>query len=137
MEYNIVKWKDAQGNYINYSYTQANNVAVISTIQWGANETLGKGHFNDIQLTYTGRDLKEGSYVNGISFIQQRILTNIIVNANGSLFKKYEITYKKQGSNYQVVDYVKEKNSTNQEANAVIFDNTTDSTVTNIFNYIL
>ena len=69
VEYNIVKWKDAQGNYINYSYTQANNVAVISTIQWGANETLGKGHFNDIQLTYTGRDLKEGSYVNGISFI--------------------------------------------------------------------
>ena len=82
VEYNIVKWKDAQGNYINYSYTQANNVAVISTIQWGGNETLGKGHFNDIQFTYTGRNLNEVNYINGISFIQQRILTNLssIVN---------------------------------------------------------
>ena len=38
IEYNIVKWKDAQGNYITYNYTQANNVAVVSSIQWGGNE---------------------------------------------------------------------------------------------------
>lgn len=133
MEYNIVKWRDAQGNYITYNYTQSNNVAVISSIQWGGNETLSKAHFNDIQLTYTDRDLFEGSYVNGIQFIQQRILTEIIVNTSDSLFKKYEIAYKKQGSNYHVVDYIREKNSINQEANAVVFENIIDVTASNTF----
>ncbi|PNW15620.1 type IV secretion protein Rhs, partial [Chryseobacterium lactis] len=121
LEYNIVKWKDAQGNYINYSYTQANNVAVVSTIQWGGNEILGKEHFNEIQLNYTARDLKEGSFVNGISFIQQRILTNITVNANGILFKKYAISYLQNGTNYQFLDKITEYNSEGQAANPVTF----------------
>jgi hypothetical protein len=42
IEYNIVKWKDAQGNYITYNYTQANNVAVISSIQWEEMKLLAK-----------------------------------------------------------------------------------------------
>ena len=123
LEYNIVKWKDAQGNYINYSYTQANNVAVISTIQWGGNETLGKPHFNSIELNYTGRDFQESSYVNGIQFLQQRILTNIVVYANESQFKRYDIAYKKLDTNYQFIDRITEYNANNESANPVIFNN--------------
>lgn len=54
LEYNIVKWKDAQGNYISYNYTQTtgSNVAVVSSIKWGGNETLGKPHFNEVLFNY-------------------------------------------------------------------------------------
>lgn len=130
VEYNIVKWKDAQGNYINYSYTQTNNVAVISNIHWGGNETLGKGHFNEIQFIYTGRNLNEVSYINGISFIQQRILTSIVVNTNGNQFKKYIVQYDDAIKvdndpakivNYQFVKNIKEFNANDEEANPITF----------------
>ena len=75
LEYNIVKWKDVQGNHITYEYLQDtnSNVARISAIKWGGNETLGKPHFNEIEFIYnvtTTRLLTEQSYVGGISFIQ-------------------------------------------------------------------
>ena len=129
VEYNIVKWKDAQGNYITYNYTQdaGTNVAVISNIQWGGNETLGKAYFNSIIFNYnfdsaTTRLFREQSYLNGISFLQQKLLSNIIVNANGSQFKKYEIKYKQQGTSYQFIDTITEKNSTGTAANPVVFN---------------
>lgn len=121
IEYNIVKWRDAQGNYITYNYVQSDNVAVISSIQWGGNEILSKAHFNEIQFIYTGRDLKEGSYANGISFIQQRILTSVIVNASGNLFKKYEISYTTNKSNYSIVQQIVEHNSQGEASNPVTF----------------
>lgn len=133
IEYNISKWKDAQGNYITYNYTQSNNVAVISSIQWGGNETLNKPHFNEIIFNYNTRDFKEASYVAGTQFIQDKLLSNVIVKTNGTQFKKYEIAYKKLGTNYQFVDSVTEKNSQDQSANAVVFENNSDATVINIF----
>ena len=133
IEYNITKWKDAQGNYITYNYTQSNNVAVISSIQWGGNETLNKPHFNEIIFNYNARDYKEASYVAGTQFIQDKLLSNVIVKTNGTQFKKYEIAYKKLGTNYQFVDNITEKNSNDESANSVIFENNSDATVTNIF----
>ncbi|GAB0155165.1 hypothetical protein CHRYSEOSP005_04250 [Chryseobacterium sp. Alg-005] len=121
VEYNIVKWKDAQGNYISYHYMQTKNVAVISAIEWGGNQTLGKLHFNEILFNYISRDLKEQTYINGTSFIQERLLSNIIVNTNASLFKKYFIEYGNNGTNYQFVNKVTEYNSENTAANPVIF----------------
>lgn len=127
IEYNITKWKDAQGNYITYNYTQSNNVAVISSIQWGGNETLNKPHFNEIIFNYNARDYKEASYVAGTQFIQDKLLSNVIVKTNGTQFKKYEIAYKKLGTNYQFVDNIVEKNSQDQSANAVTFENQSDN----------
>jgi len=130
IEYNIVKWKDAQGNYITYTYSQSNNVAVISSIQWGGNETLSKSHFNTITFNYITRDLKESSYIKGINFIQEKLLSNIVVNASGSQFKKYVVTYTKdivnddtnQTLNYQFVKNVQEFNSLNEPANPITFN---------------
>lgn len=42
LEYNIVKWKDKKGNYITYNYLQNENVSIISSIEWGGNESLNK-----------------------------------------------------------------------------------------------
>ncbi len=123
IEYNIVKWKDARGNYITYNYSQAasSHVAVISNIQWGGNETLGKPHFNTIEFTYTGRSVAEDSYTGGVRFLQTQLLSEIKVNANGSQFKKYTVDYLKNGTNYQTVDKITEYNADNNAANPAVF----------------
>ncbi|MFY1045060.1 FG-GAP-like repeat-containing protein [Chryseobacterium sp. GP-SGM7] len=127
-EYNIVKWKDAQGNYISYGYESTSLSAIrspgtvrISSIHWGGNETLNKPHFNEILFNYVDRDLKEQSYIQGLGFTQNRILSEIIVRSHGTQFKKYTIEYLKNGTNYQFVDKITEYNSNNEPANPVIF----------------
>ncbi|KKO89201.1 type IV secretion protein Rhs [Sphingobacterium sp. Ag1] len=126
LEYNIVKWKDAQGNYVTYEYIQdpGNHVAVISTINWGGNENLGKPHFNEIVFTYnqtTTRELIEQSYVNGVSLIQNKLLNHITVKTNDLQYKKYVITYKLNISKYQLVEQIQEFNASNEPSNPVRF----------------
>ncbi|WBV56475.1 FG-GAP-like repeat-containing protein [Chryseobacterium daecheongense] len=123
IEYNIVKWKDAQGNYISYTYSQlpSKNVAVISTISWGGNEVLNTPAINQITFNYTSRVLAEQNYINGVSLIQDRILDNIIVTTNNKPYKKYIIEYTKNGTNYDLVNKITEYNSSGIAANPVIF----------------
>ncbi|WP_333663138.1 polymorphic toxin type 23 domain-containing protein [Chishuiella changwenlii] len=126
VEYNIVKWKDAQGNYISYEYIQNDNVSLISKIDWGGNETIGNPHFNSIIFNYKNRSLVETSYLNannkGIRFIQSKLLNDITINANGSLFKKYTLAHSTSyGSNYEIVNSITEHNSSNEVANPVTF----------------
>ncbi|MEL5903688.1 RHS repeat-associated core domain-containing protein [Elizabethkingia anophelis subsp. anophelis] len=124
VEYNIVKWIDAQGNYITYKYVQGDRVAIIYSIEWGGNKTAGTPHFNKIDFNYIRRDLREITYLNGDPYIQNYILSNIEVNANGSLFKKYSIEYKKddKGNGYQFVKSITESNSSGENATPVTFD---------------
>ncbi|MCG2794174.1 MAG: type IV secretion protein Rhs [Weeksellaceae bacterium] len=123
IEYNIVKWKDAQGNIINYNYEQANNVAIIKSITWGGNETLNRPNYNEILFTYSSRDLSELSHVYGASFLQNQLLKEITVKTNGNQFRKYLIdnTFK-NGTNYNFVKSITEYNANNEPANPVIFD---------------
>ncbi|WP_374465768.1 type IV secretion protein Rhs, partial [Chryseobacterium sp.] len=129
LEYNITKWKDPQGNFItyNYEYTPLGSsginggVSRISTITWGGNETLNKPHYNSIEFTYIDRDLIEQSYVQGLRYTQNKLLSEIKVNYNGIQFKKYGIDYVKNGTNYQSVDKITEYNAENKAANPVAF----------------
>lgn len=126
LEYNIVKWKDAKGNYITYTYTQdtGTNVAVISSIKWGGNESLGKAHFNEVGFNYNvkaTRSIIEQSYVNDISFIQDKLLNNIVVSNATSQYRKYDIIYKSDDTKYQFVDKIQEYNSENEAANPIQF----------------
>ena len=124
IEYNITKWKDAQGNYIVYHYTQFENVSVISSIEWGGNEALGKPHFNKMIFQYAERDLKESSFVTGEKFVQNKILTSVQVNTSGKQFKKYVINYHngENGTKYQFVNNITEYNSNNEPSNPVTFE---------------
>lgn len=133
MEYNIVKWKDAQGNYITYNYTQdaGTNVAIISSIKWGGNETLGKPHFNEIEFTYNAtstRTLIEQSFINGISLIQDKLLNHITVKNNNSQYRKFVINYRTDNTKYQFVEKIQEYNSQNQPANPIEFFQTENTT---------
>ncbi|AZI39201.1 RHS repeat-associated core domain-containing protein [Epilithonimonas vandammei] len=126
LDYYIVKWMDAQGNYISYNYEVTTGqmqglVSRIATIAWGGNEKLNKPNFNEVKFDYIARDFVEDSYVGGFRFVQDKILKNITINANGSQFKKYLITHKKQGINYDFVDFITEQNSAESSANPVKF----------------
>lgn len=133
LEYNIVKWKDAQGNFITYKYASEstpggfrslNRVMRISSIEWGGNETLNKPHFNSIEFLYIDRDLKEQSFVQGLEHIQSKILSEIIVTSHSQPFKTYRLDYKKDnnGTNYQFLNKITEYNSVNEAANPVSFE---------------
>ncbi|PWN64736.1 RHS repeat-associated core domain-containing protein [Chryseobacterium oncorhynchi] len=133
LEYNIVKWKDIQGNYISYNYASdsdtggfrtSNRVMRISSIEWGGNEKLNKPHFNLIEFIYRDRDLKEISYVQGLEHKQYKILSEILVKTHSQPFKTYRLEYKKDsnGTNYQFLDKVTEYNSANKAANPVTFE---------------
>ncbi|MDV3661060.1 hypothetical protein CMU70_11380 [Elizabethkingia anophelis] len=123
LEYNIVKWIDAQGNYITYKYVQGDRVAIIYSIEWGGNETTGTPHFNKIDFNYIRRDLREIAYLSGDPYIQNYILSDIEVNTSGSLFKKYSIEYEKdnKGNGYQFVKSITESNSKEENASPVAF----------------
>lgn len=124
IEYNIVSWQDAHGNYISYSYVQGDNVAVIDRIEWGGNEHAGTSHFNSITFNYMERELIESSYVRGILFKQNNLLQNIEVRANGNIFKTYEMVYEKDDHNnrYQFLKSITERNALGEAANPVVFD---------------
>lgn len=126
LEYNVVKWKDAQGNYISYSYEYTTGqmqgyVSRISSIQWGGNEALNKPHFNRIDFHYTDRNLVEESYVAGYKFVQNKLLTDITVQSSGNPYRKYIIDYLQNGTNYKFVNKITEYNSQGEAANPVIF----------------
>lgn len=125
MEYNIVKWKDAQGNYITYNYTQSENVAAIRNIQWGKNETVsGSTHFNEVNFNYESRTFNEEAYHQGVKFLQQKILSSVEVSSSLTPFRSYHIEYENNGTGYRLVKNIIEKNSTGISANPITINYT-------------
>ncbi|WP_128331106.1 FG-GAP-like repeat-containing protein [Apibacter sp. HY039] len=120
-EWLIKKWKDPQGNYIEYIYEKEFNTIYISKIFWGKNENKSTGISNCIQFFYKERERSEFAYVQGIKLINTRILDKIEVYSSGALFKKYQVTHEKISGNYQRVSSIQEFNSKNQAANPVTF----------------
>lgn len=133
LEYNIIKWRDAQGNYIVYIYSQANNVSFISSIQWGGNDISNKPNYNTIDFIYISRGIIEESYVQGLKFTQDKLLSEIKVSSNGNQFKKYGIEYVNNGTKYRFVNKMTEYNSNNEVANPILFENESDPSISNIF----
>ncbi|MBE4950110.1 RHS repeat-associated core domain-containing protein [Chryseobacterium culicis] len=133
LEYNIVKWKDTQGNVINYNYRQESNISELASITWGGNETLNKLDYNEIKFIYATRDLTEQSYINGVSFTQKNLLKEIKVSSNGNQFKRYSIEYTNNGTKYPFVNKITEFNTDDKPANPIQFENESDPLITNIF----
>ncbi|AZB27253.1 type IV secretion protein Rhs [Chryseobacterium bernardetii] len=145
IEYNIVKWRDKKGNYISYNYTQSGNISLLSNIQWGGNEELGKTHFNQVNFFYGLRNVKESSYIKGVSLIQDKRLSQVTVLSNNQLFKNYSIQYSTTQNiinndpnnkiNYDFVEKVIETNSAGEDANPVTFSTKPLATSTSESNF--
>ena len=138
IEYNIVKWKDIQGNVIVYSYLQSDNSAVIDKIKWGGNEDINQLNFNEINFSYTSPQNGNGtaeSYINGLKFFQKRLINEIKVSSNGKQFKRYEFSYNGFGISAGNIVYsknlyqIKEFNSDNEPANPVTFNYDDDAEI--------
>lgn len=123
IDYNIVKWKDAQGNYMTYNYSSQGNVSVISDIQWGGNEIQNTPHLNKIEFTYATRPKPETAYIRGNELSQAKLLQSITVSTNNNQYKKYNVTYKEdvQHTSNRYLDKITVLNSNNEEANPVAF----------------
>ncbi|REC63441.1 type IV secretion protein Rhs [Chryseobacterium pennae] len=123
IDYNIVKSKDVNGNYITYKYSLENNVTVISSIEWGGNEVLNTPHINKIEFVFLTRPASETAHIKGIYFSQSKMLESVIVSTGDKQYKKYSITYKKDERSfaYRFLDKITILNSNNQESNPVIF----------------
>ncbi|WP_228400743.1 RHS repeat-associated core domain-containing protein [Chryseobacterium taeanense] len=140
LEYSMVKWKDVQGNYINYHFAStlirnSNDAGIlrISDIFWGGNEVLGKECFNHLEFKYNNRNLRESSYLQGIEFTQDKLLNEIVLTSNTDQFKKYVIEYGDNGTSYQFVKTLTEYNATNEPANPIVFENEQDIGYNNLF----
>lgn len=127
IDYNLVKLKDKDGNYITYNYDSSGNTSVISTIQWGGNELLNKPHFNKIEFSYKDRPIPMQAYINGMAIIQTRILDQVKVVASGSQYKKYALSYKKDfnETSYRYIEKISVYNSQNEESNPILFTSDT------------
>ncbi|QIY92358.1 RHS repeat-associated core domain-containing protein [Chryseobacterium gallinarum] len=139
MEYNLVKWMDAQGNYITYEYERntavptqtstSGEVTKIKTVKWGGNEKLNKPHFNEIQFNYgVDRTVRELSYHQGYYYNQDKLLSDIVVKTNATVFKTYKIAYTNNNTSYQFVDTITETNASGESANPIKFDRKIDNT---------
>ncbi|QQQ73183.1 RHS repeat-associated core domain-containing protein [Chryseobacterium indologenes] len=138
MEYNMVKWMDAQGNYITYEYEKnaavptqtstSGEVTKIKTVKWGGNEKLNKPHFNEIQFNYgVDRTVRELSYHQGYYYNQDKLLSDIVVKTNATVFKTYKIAYTNNNTSYQFVDTITETNASGESANPIKFDRKIDN----------
>ncbi|WP_162271026.1 RHS repeat-associated core domain-containing protein [Chryseobacterium glaciei] len=140
LEYNISKWKDAQGNYILYDYMQgqgnSQNLATIDRIRWGGNENLNTSPVNIIIFNYVPNTLSESYYIAGVPFVQDRILDNVIVAKNNDIFKKYTIEYGSNSTNYQFVNKITESNSQGASANSIKFEYPQATPISIEYNYI-
>ncbi|WBV55574.1 SpvB/TcaC N-terminal domain-containing protein [Chryseobacterium daecheongense] len=133
MGYNLVKWMDAQGNYITYEYEKnqyltsqpvpGGDVTRIKKIKWGGNETLNKPHFNEISFNYNlDRTFKEISYHQGFYYNQDKLLNEVVVSTNGNQFRRYALEYTDNGTSYQFVNKITEYNSNNEAANPIAIE---------------
>lgn len=122
IDYNLIKTKDTDGNYITYNYSLEDNVSLISSIEWGGNETSGIHHINKITFNYIARPYAETAYIKGNLFSQSKILESILVSSNGKQFKKYNIAYLNlNNSPYKYLEKITILNGNNEEANPVKF----------------
>ncbi|SDI56392.1 FG-GAP-like repeat-containing protein [Chryseobacterium jejuense] len=123
IDYNIVKSKDSNGNYITYNYIVDGNVSVINSIEWGGNEPKSTPHFNKIDFVFGARPQAETAYIKGIEFSQTKMLQSIVVSTDNKQYKKYNLFYRNdaQISRYKYLDKISILNSKNEEAEPVIF----------------
>jgi RHS repeat-associated protein len=138
----IVHFEDANGNEINYNYSNvtynSTNQLYIKTINFSGNSSTGIAFQNQIEFNYKGSSRIERDFINGAPFYATQILDNIMVRTNGDLFRKYQLQHQTDlSSGYQRVSSIQESNGSGELSNPVTFtyNNTTDSVTRTVKEY--
>ncbi|TYP76858.1 RHS repeat-associated core domain-containing protein [Aquimarina intermedia] len=121
LEWAIYKLQDAQGNYIQFSYTESDGILQINEILYGSNIGTSAPP-NSIRFTYKNRVLPEKSYVGGHLFKRSKILEKILVFSSNLLYRKYQITHETLHLGYEKISQIQEFNRENKPFTPVLFD---------------
>lgn len=90
ISYPLTEITDMYRNYINYSYTEVNNVNVVSEIDYGIDSSKKIG---SIKFYYKDRSDIRNLYVDDVSVKQQKLLTKVEVFAETALLKTYGLEH--------------------------------------------
>jgi len=119
LEWTLYRTQDPQGNYIEYNYSQSNNLLRVNRIRYGSR--IGTTPPNDIYFYYKNRTRPEVSYIGGHTFKRTNILDRIEVKGGGQLYRKYQLSHNTTSLGYQRVSSIKEYNAANQSFPAITF----------------
>lgn len=131
----IVRFEDANGNNIEYNYSNVvyngNNQLYIDNINFSGNTTAGITAQDKIIFNYRDAKRIERDFIKGVPVYATKILDNIQVQANNVLFRKYQLFQTADlVLGYERVTKVIESNGLGEESNPVFFQyNTTETTI--------
>ena len=97
LEWNVSKIEDAYGNQIDFAYQVFDNISRISSITYTSNHMAGilpKGkvyfrYFDEAEV----KRKQNVSYLKGNKFINNNLLRSIEIEADGNIFKYYNLKY--------------------------------------------
>lgn len=91
----IVRYEDVNGNAIEYNYSNVvynnTNQLYIDTIKFSGNAIAGIATQNQIKFNYVNAKRVERDFIKGGPIYATKILDNIEVKANNTLFRKYQL----------------------------------------------
>ncbi len=125
--WHIVRYEDVNGNRIDYNYTNTaynnTNQLYISSISFSGNPTAGIAFQNSIVFNFKNSKRVERDFIGGNSSYASKILDNIEVRTNNTIFRKYQLSHSIDPSlGYERVTNIKEVNALNEESNPVEFE---------------
>ncbi|MCX8472546.1 MAG: DUF5977 domain-containing protein [Sediminibacterium sp.] len=106
-EWLLYRWVDAQGNYIDYHYSQNtyNNAYCgtnrIDSITWGQNLIVNTNFRNKIEFIYSPKLRSEFGFLNNSAIISNQLLNTVNVYCNNNLYRKFALTHETITGNYQ------------------------------------
>ena len=101
MAWHVCRMEDVHGNFVTYSYIRDKNSPynrIPNKITYGKNERYyldedNSTLVNEIDFIYETRDDVIYSWTNGVKVCQDKRLKSIETKTNGSLFRKYTMSY--------------------------------------------
>lgn len=124
--WHIVHYEDVNGNFIDYNYQTFTYNSVsqlyIDTIVFSGNTVAGIAAQDKISFTYKAANRVERDYVKGGPVYATKLLANIKVYANNSIFRTYLLTHEEDPIlGYQRLKSIQEINAQNEVSNPVVF----------------
>ncbi|QLG44895.1 putative toxin [Costertonia aggregata] len=111
MDYAISHWQNPQQVRVDYNYTKAANNLSIASIKYGHRNGSTTAP-NEVRFEYKTRLLPEQSFIGGVDFRRSNILSKIIVEAEGTVYRRYELEHN-SNFRYQRLTKITEKSGDN------------------------
>lgn len=134
----IVHYEDVNGNFIDYNYDAVTyndtTQLYIDNISFSGNVALGIAAQNKISFVYKDAGRVEQDFIKGMPVYATKILLNIRVLANNTLFRTYVLEHEEDTTlGYQRLTKIQELNASYEPSNPVVFEyHSTPTTTTKI-----